>query len=660
MALTVGSDFESRYEILEILGSGGMATVYRARHKELDRSVAVKIMRQERLYSDTTVLRFQQEGRSLSRLEHPNLLKLHSFGISEDGYPYLVTEFVQGKSLAQLLKEEGALDGKRAARLFEQVCLGLQCAHEAGIVHRDIKPSNIMISEAEDGVEKVKIVDFGIAKTILDEKKRQRLTQTGDLIGSPAYMSPEQCQGNKLEPRSDLYSLAVVMYETLVGEPPFTDDNLLMLMSNHASKPVTAVPVKKDKLAGLQRLIVRCLDKEPSKRIASAAELGDEIRKCLDGEGEEELDCPVVTEPHSKKNRKYLPAIVLVVCLMVGVGVFISRRENLRQQEAETSVKKLAAGSDRYEERKAAFLRLYKNGLEAYASGNPYYKSPEEYLDFAEPRLQIRPTNEVTAFQLAKDHLHVARTYADSQIASLQEREHERQSVNILLALESADKEEQKILADVEQYLSYIYLKWKNYKMAEPRVKAAVRLSPVIYGPNNTTTLASMFSAIRLSEDTGRYEEAASVAKDCVNRIALNVTNTTIINGHDDYNYARACEFAATNTYRLGKTKEAAEYAGRAQALVGQAMRLKARTYAKEVHAQAIMCLAQMYQEIDNPKQAAHYFDIVAGFYGDELAGAKRKALLSAAQSYQDCHRADLAKKRSAQARLLLEASINK
>ncbi len=264
-----------KYEILEKIGQGGMGVVYRARHKELNKHFAIKMLHPEHSKDPINIKRFQQEARSASMLEHPNLISIYDSGIAPDGAPYLVMDFVKGQSLEGLLNKEGFIELDRFFAIMAQVCEALQHAHSAGVIHRDIKPSNIMITG--DDHEIVKLVDFGIARVMQPTTKSMtKLTQSNDVLGSPVYMSPEQCLGYQLDERSDIYSLGVVMYECLAGTPPFAADNAIQVIVKQLqqdARPINRLRPDAGVPPALEQIVMQCLDKDPDSRFQSVGEL---------------------------------------------------------------------------------------------------------------------------------------------------------------------------------------------------------------------------------------------------------------------------------------------------------------------------------------------------------------------------------------------------
>lgn len=282
-ALRAGQLVGGRYEILKCIGRGGMGLVYLVKQIYLGKELALKTIKKSSV-SDLTIRRFQQEARASFALDHPSIVTVNDFGLLEDNTPFLVMELLKGKSLSEHLKEKGQLSIEEALPIFIQTCLGLAYAHERGIVHRDIKPGNIMlISEMQLGSEgSVKVVDFGIAKIMdMEGDQAQALTQTGEIFGSPLYMSPEQCAGLKVDYRSDIYSLGCVFFEALSGCPPFYGENAISTLFKHQSEQ--APSLKEASLGGdfpeaLEEIVRHMLAKLPDDRYQSLDLLANDLR----------------------------------------------------------------------------------------------------------------------------------------------------------------------------------------------------------------------------------------------------------------------------------------------------------------------------------------------------------------------------------------------
>jgi serine/threonine protein kinase len=281
----VGTLFAGKYRIESILGEGGMSVVYLAKHEALGKSRALKTLHSHLTNRTSSLLRFQQEAKAASVLEHPGIVAMHDYGITDDGIPYLVMDYVDGESLADLIKRVGRLLPAHAVQIFVQATRAIEHAHEHKVLHRDIKPSNIMIQHTESGEPTVKIVDFGVAKLMSDTDDPNRLTQTGEAVGSPLYMSPEQCMGQRIDARSDVYSFGCVMYEAITGTAPFAGDSIFATMFKQMNDmPAAFNAVVPDlKLNQLEKIVFKALAKEPDKRYQSMQELSDDLAKLLGG-----------------------------------------------------------------------------------------------------------------------------------------------------------------------------------------------------------------------------------------------------------------------------------------------------------------------------------------------------------------------------------------
>lgn len=277
----IGSIFAERYEIMSILGFGGMSIVYKARHKHMDRIVAIKVLHPTLMNDPVALERFQQESKAAASLTHPNVVTVYDFGISPDGQAFFVMDCLEGTTLDVLIDKEGYVAPDQAIVIFRQICDGLDAAHKKAIIHRDLKPPNIALIPQQDGSILVKILDFGVAKFLPNSSQQAlRLTQTGEVFGSPLYMSPEQCLGKKLDQRSDLYSLGCLMYETLTGIPAVIAESFLEALNKHVgepSKPFKEVAPLLEIPIELETIVFKCLVKDPAQRYQSAFEVKEDL-----------------------------------------------------------------------------------------------------------------------------------------------------------------------------------------------------------------------------------------------------------------------------------------------------------------------------------------------------------------------------------------------
>lgn len=277
----IGTTLADKYQILEKLGSGGMGLVYKAKHLLMKRLVAIKLMLPQFAASATALKRFRQEAQAASHLNHPNILKVYDFGVTPQGLPYLVMDLLEGTNLSAELTKHNYLPLERALKIFVQTCAALYHAHQKGVIHRDLKPGNIMLVDYDGQSDVVQIVDFGMAKILSEmDGENEELTKTGEVFGSPMYMSPEQCMGRELDGRSDIYSLGCVMYRTLTGRPAVAGASAMECFNKHA----TALPAPFAEVApelmlppSLEAIIFKAMAKEVHERQDSMAQLREEL-----------------------------------------------------------------------------------------------------------------------------------------------------------------------------------------------------------------------------------------------------------------------------------------------------------------------------------------------------------------------------------------------
>ncbi len=282
----VGQVVADRYAIIKKLGEGGMGAVYLGEHVKMGRKSAIKVMNPGMAADPDAISRFNREASNASRISHPNVCQIYDFGETPDGLIYLAMEFIEGKALTEIIEREGALPPARAAKILKQAADALAAAHDLTIVHRDLKPDNIMIVQGKDGADVVKVVDFGIAKAVAGDEAGQKVTKTGLVVGTPEYMSPEQLSGDKLDGRSDIYSLGLVFYRMLTGVLPFQADSAQETMIKRLTdEPMPLVEARPDIAfpAPLQAVLDRALKRLPSERYGSASEFGRDAMAAVRG-----------------------------------------------------------------------------------------------------------------------------------------------------------------------------------------------------------------------------------------------------------------------------------------------------------------------------------------------------------------------------------------
>ncbi len=270
----LGRTVGDKYRLVRFLAAGGMGAVYEAEHVLVGRHFAVKFLHPDLAKQRDLLSRFQREARVAGTLESENVAATVNFGIADDGAPYIVMEYLAGESLERLLEREGRVPVARAADLVQQACRGVQAAHAAGIVHRDLKPQNLFVCRREDGTDLLKVLDFGVAKLEARDASAAT-TRTGSVLGTPAYMSPEQARGDKvIDHRADVYSLGAIFYELVAGEKPHPGDSPNAVLHHIATQP--AAPLDEVALAlpaGLAKTVAGAIDPDPEQRPESAAAL---------------------------------------------------------------------------------------------------------------------------------------------------------------------------------------------------------------------------------------------------------------------------------------------------------------------------------------------------------------------------------------------------
>ena len=337
--MKVGDIFEGKYELLEVLGAGGVGTVYRVRQIEFDRIVALKILHNDKAEDRDFVTRFVREAQALSKLNHTNIVSVFHLGSSADGSSYMAMECVIGKSIRSVLNESEKIPVTTACAILQRVSSALATAHKSGIVHRDLKPENIVLPSSEDPTA-VKVIDFGLAHFAeealsgKDKDLNQKLTSTGSLIGTSFYMSPEQCLGQKVDHRSDIYSLTACFFEMVTGRRPFDADTPIGMLYQHINTPAPKIQLADlDRFQpALNEFISKGMAKSPAERFQSMSELSE----CLTS---------VMTQSHERKpGRSALPVVGIVVALsaVVLIGGTFSLL-SLRKQEVKTEAVEIAS-----------------------------------------------------------------------------------------------------------------------------------------------------------------------------------------------------------------------------------------------------------------------------------------------------------------------------
>jgi serine/threonine-protein kinase len=312
----IGEQF-GNYKALSLLGEGGMGAVYLAEHPGIGRRVAVKVLHREYTTDEQLLGRLLNEARAANAIRHPNIIEILDTGMRPDGTPYLVMELLEGESLAARIRRQGRLPIRDVIEFTYQTASALGAAHKKGIVHRDLKPDNLFVvpDPIETNRERIKVLDFGIAKLQQPQPGDSVKTRTGTLMGTPIYMSPEQCRGTRaVDHRSDIYSLGVIVYEMLLGKPPFVSEGFGDLVNMHLNVPPT--PLKPQRLEipdALDALVVKMLAKNPEERYADMIALQGALRMAggtlMRGSSPDILDAP--TQPRETADEPPRPVEVM-------------------------------------------------------------------------------------------------------------------------------------------------------------------------------------------------------------------------------------------------------------------------------------------------------------------------------------------------------------
>jgi serine/threonine-protein kinase len=320
-----------RYELEELVGKGGMSTVYRARDRLLERTVAIKLLHEHYSRDDDYVERFRREARAAARLSHPNIVTVIDRGES-DGRQFIVFEYVDGQNLKQLVESEGRLPVRTALELSIEIGHALAFAHESGLVHRDVKPQNVLLGNGD-----VKVTDFGIAHS---GDVKQGLTQTGTVLGTSDYIAPEQATGQAVSELSDVYSLGVVVYELIAGEPPYKGESFLAVAMRHVNDPVPSLAeVRPDVPIRLDAALRKAMAKAPADRFASMTAFVKELESVLGELGQPDSDRTTIMRPvesaraprRRTRRRAAAPWLALLLGLALiagGLGAYLALRDS--------------------------------------------------------------------------------------------------------------------------------------------------------------------------------------------------------------------------------------------------------------------------------------------------------------------------------------------
>ncbi len=335
-SLKPGTVVDGKYEVFELLGSGGFGDVFRVRHRTLGTEMALKTLHAHLVANDKIRERFFREARLLIDLNHPSIVSTHDAG-EWQGSLYMVMDFCRGKTLQEILKDRGALPGREAVALLVPVLAALEFAHQRGIVHRDLKPANLIVQKAKDGAPAVKVLDFGIAKVVADadgvDLDGPSLTAVGTAVGTLSYMSPEQAQGLKIDGRSDLYAIGVILFQMLTARRPFEGENQSQVYKKILVDPVPTFAAVKARVdpPELEAIVMRALQKEPEHRFDSAGEMIAELQRVAGSAGASGARAPTSSASRSGAaaagpRRSLVPLVAMLAVVLAAIAGYLAVR----------------------------------------------------------------------------------------------------------------------------------------------------------------------------------------------------------------------------------------------------------------------------------------------------------------------------------------------
>lgn len=479
----VGQTIAGRFEIIAKLGEGGMSVVYKARHLMLDRIVAIKFVKQG-VMQTKAAMRFQQEAKAATSLNHENIATVREFGYDENG-AYLVMDFVDGVPLNEAIKNELIFSEERAKNIISQVCEGLKHAHQAGVIHRDLKPANIILSRNANGEEIPKIVDFGIAKFV-DEENQANLTQTGEVFGTPNYMSPEQCLGKRADSRSDIYSLGCVAYECLTGKPPFVADSALEILMKHSKEQF--VKPKHHSAKTLMNAIQGCLEKDPNDRWQSA----DDLRQFI-----QNPDGPA-KKKYKKLEKHFTPAQIVKISLTSSALIIAA---SFVMQVAPVAISLIAP---------SPWNQLVRSAEGNIANGPANYRIAEVELKKA-----LKAAKEGHASDIELEYIYTQLAHVQS---NMNKWEASKKSFANALTLNEKHSEDFG-RGSIHDWLSEIYLNEKNYPKAIAEAKTADEIKARVVGYGNRLALLPLFRLGQAYRGNKELQEAEKVDRKLVSLV---------------------------------------------------------------------------------------------------------------------------------------------
>jgi len=617
------------FEITALVGIGGMSAVYKARDRFLGRDVAVKILHPHLASHPASLKRFEQEAKAISHLAHPNIVNVFEYGISPKGQPYLIMDYLAGVSLAGLLKEEQRLSVPRALDLFIAICDALAHAHKKGILHRDIKPSNVMLIKTEQHDEFVKLVDFGLAKLMpgADMEVRQ-LTQTGEVFGSPLYMSPEQVMGQTLDARSDIFSMGCVMYEVLSGVPPFVGENIMETMYKRVADDVEpldpALKIPKE----LETVVMLCLSRQPEGRYQTMLELMQDLELVKQGAGCSSKRIRGFKQARlTKIGSTYLKAALAAAAITLPVLVFAAVTSMSQQSRGQSAW----ARYDR-EGQKHLDSGAYKEAeseLTAAVAEAEKFGEHDRRLTLSLEKLAHLLRSEKKTGEAEKVEARLSMLKEENQFGDQESNLYELAEMTLALVPGAIDRKkspEFQRLAEKLNHLSLLFIGQQDYEKAIELLQKALSIEQQLKITDEATAARTLTNLAVAAGKLGNYEQAQSLFQKAmqINAKALGPTHPAV----------------ASSLYNLAiVSEERGKYAD-AEQQYRQALNLYQNAYGKDAPevAMTITAFGGLYRKQNRYAEAEPLFKEAIRIYqsGEGAQGLDRTALAHSLNNLAD------------------------
>lgn len=659
-AIGLGAVIRQRYQVIAYLGRGGMSTVYKALDMRSGRTIALKVLHSELLSDNTRVQRFLQEAKTYRNLRHRHIVKTYDFFNDENDRYCMVMEYHEGRNLSEVLAETGRLSIRRAIKVFSEICDALDHAHSQGIVHRDLKPSNIALCEKGSDSDYVKVLDFGIAKMMPhDDETRLGLTQTGEIVGSPLYMSPEQCMAKSIDHRSDVYSLGCLMYEALVGEPPLMGGNVYETFHRQTHDcPRALGDVRPEYKSGtyFEHIIFKCMAKNPKHRYQTMSE----VKEALDKVGQVKSSSAIEKIADSLKQRQVRkraekgtgipPLVAAGVTALLVIGLIFVFQDKIWQliEPAETRYTRAtneyrdAFTSGNYEKAEREALKALKVAEEEHPEW--LTQSLINVIDLyrIEGKLQLADSLSKRVFKLQAD---------DTKVADQSEK---RLLKNLkTLIVSGTDRVDQ-----IEDYcfqlsdLAVTYIDDGKLERAAKLLKDTLRLAKTALG-EKSLVIANIRDNLALLKLKDNLDENYEQMEEDLKAV---VENRETIAGGESSGLIRTLEALSEVQRRRGSLEEASENALRALSIARNAYR------SNSIQAALARCqVAEIYLALKKPSSAASTLSTALTSMdrlkeSDYLGQARCRILLGEAQAAQQKY-SDAIKEFDSSAKLLKEGT---